>query len=185
MGLDIGGNTIVKSGTGIALNSLVFNSAGQGTTNTAAGYSGWKGGGSTYYSGVSGWEINQTQWNANGLNPALNGIFTCPVAGLYAVGYNGLHRGGSGIPAGFNTYGYSCFAKNGAMNYHTHWNQSTAAGNTYWNTGGASGIFSCQAGDTLALFINRAPSPASPDGISQNYGMYPDSHHCVWCKLVG
>ena len=89
---------------------------------------------------------------------ARNGVFTCPVAGFYAMGYNGIHRGGSGIPAGFNTYGYAAFAKNGAMSYFVHWNQ---AADTYWNTGGTSALFSCAAGDTLALFVNRPPVSAA------------------------
>jgi hypothetical protein len=182
MGLDIGGNTIVKSGAGIALNSLVFNSAGQGSANPIPGYSGWKNGGN-YYAAVAGWETSNAQWQS-GLNTT-TGVFTCPVAGLYALGYNGIHNGGSGLPAGKNTYGYSCFAKNGVMSYHTHWNQGNAPPNTVWNTSGTSAVFSCAAGDTLALFVNRSPSPTSPDAVAQNYGLYPTNHHCIWCKLIG
>ena len=99
MGIDIAGATIVKSGSGIALNSLVFNSAGQGSANPIPGYVGFKSGGSTYYSAVTGWGINAANWQS-GLNLS-NGVFTCPVAGYYAMGYNGIHRGGSNIPAGF------------------------------------------------------------------------------------
>jgi hypothetical protein len=116
------------------------------------------------------------------LNPA-NGVFTCPVAGLYALGYNGIHRGGSNMPAGYNCYGYAGFAKNGALSYFVHWNQQA---NTYWNTGGTSALFQCAAGDTLALFINRPPTPAPPNDVyTVNYGMYPDGHHAVWCRLIG
>ena len=184
MGIDIGGSTIVKNASaGISLNSLVFNPSGHGSANALPGYMAWKGGGSTYYSGVNGWEMNTSNWNNLGLNPALDGRFTCPVAGIYAMGYNGIHRGGSGVPAGFNTYGYGAFAKNGAMSYFVHWNQQ--GGNTVWNTGGTSALFSCAAGDTLALFINRSPVSAGPDCISQNYGLYPNTHNYVWCKLVG
>jgi hypothetical protein len=182
MGVDIGGAIIAKNaGGGVTLNSaLVFNALGQGAANPIPGFSGWKIGGSTYYSGGTGWEVNEATWQY-GLTLG-NGVFTCPVAGLYAMGYNGIHRGGSGIPAGYNTYGYGAFAKNGAMSYWIHWNQGP---NTYWNTGGCSALFSCQAGDWLALFINQAPVDHGPDVYSQNYGLYPDQHHCVWCKLVG
>ena len=181
MGIDIGGNTIVKNaGNFISVNSLVFNASGHGTTNNVIGYSGWKSGGSTYYSGMFGWEINAVTWQTY-LNTT-NGVFTCPVAGIYALGYNGIHRGGSNIPAGYNTYGYAGFAKNGALSYFVHWNQSTG---TYWNVGGTSALFQCAAGDTLALFVNRSPSQAGPDAVSQNYGLYPSEHQCVWCKLVG
>jgi hypothetical protein len=185
MGIDIGGAAIVKNGgNGVTLNtSLVFNSAGQGSANAVPGYTGWKSGGSTYYSGVSGWEINAAHWQS-GLN-LTNGVFTCPVAGLYAVGYNGIHKGGSNIPTGYNTYGYAAFAKNGAMSYYVHWNQATVAGNTSWNTGGCSALFSCAAGDTLALFINRSPTSVAGDSQSQNFGLYPDAHSAIWCKLVG
>ena len=34
------------------------------------------------------------------------------------------------------------------------------------------------------LLINCSPTPTSPDAVSQNYGLYPDAHHAVWCKLV-
>ena len=183
MGIDIGGAPIVSNAGGITLNSaLAFNSAGQGSANSIPGYSGAKASGNgLYYSGVSGWEINSVQWQS-GLNTS-NGVFTCPVAGIYAIGYNGIHRGGANIPAGYNTYGYSAFAKNGALSYWVHWNMGGTASS--WNTGGTSALFSCQAGDTLALFINRSPTQVAPDAQSQNYGMYPDAHHCVWCKLVG
>jgi hypothetical protein len=184
MGIDIGGAIIIKNaGDGISLNSLVFNSLGQGAANSIPGYMGYKSGATLYYSGVSGWEINAVNWQS-GLNTT-NGVFTCPVAGLYAMGYNGLHNGGGGIPAGFNTYGYSAFARNGAMSYHTHWNGATVAGNTAWNSSGTSALFVCAAGDTLALFINRAPSPVGPDSVAKNYGVHPDGYSPTWCKLVG
>jgi hypothetical protein len=176
MGIDIGGNTIIQSAGGISLNTLAFNSAGQGSARSIPGYSGWKGTGN-YYAAPSGWETDTAQWQS-GLNLA-NGVFTCPVAGLYAMGYNGIHNGGSNIPsAASNTYGYAGFAKNGALSYYVHWNQET---NTYWNTGGTSAVFSCAAGDTLALFVNRPPV----NGVQSGYGLYPASHHCVWCKLIG
>ncbi len=180
MGLDIGGNSIIKSGTGVALNSLVFNAAGQGAANPIPGYNGWQAGGANFYSAPAGWVINTASWQSS-LNLS-NGVFTCPVAGIYAMGYNDLHKGGSGIPAGLNTYGYSAFAKNGVMQYHVHWNQATG---TYWNTGGTSALFSCAAGDTLALFVNRSPVSVGPDCVSQNLGAYPNEHHAIWCKLVG
>jgi len=177
MGFDIGGNTIIKNASGfVSMNTLEFSPQGHGSANSIAGYSGWKGG-DTYYSAPSGWEVNAAHWQS-GLNTG-NGIFTCPVAGFYAMGYNSIHNGGSGISG--NTYGYSAFAKNGAMSYFVHWNW-TAAG---WNTGGTSALFSCQAGDTLALFVNRPPVSAGPDAIAQNLGMYPNNHHAVWCRLVG
>ena len=184
MGIDIAGATIVKNAAnGISLNSLVFNSLGQGQANAIPGYFGAKNG-STYYGAPAGWEINEANWQS-GLNLG-NGVFTCPVAGIYAMGYNGIHRGGGNIPTGYNTYGYAAFAKNGALNYWVHWNQA-ASGNVSWHSGGASALFSCQAGDTLALIINRSPPlPAIPDGVySQNFGLYPNNHHAVWCKLVG
>jgi hypothetical protein len=182
MGIDIAGATIVKT-AGITLNSLVFDASGRGTANPIPGYNGAKISGSTYYSGASGWEVNSADWQS-GLNLS-NGVFTCPVTGLYAVGWDGIHRGGSGIPAGYNTYSYGGFAKNGVLSYFVHWNQSQAAGYASWHSGGSAALFNCAAGDWLGLFINRTPSPVGPDCVSQNYGLYPDNHHAVWCKLVG
>ncbi len=110
-------------------------------------------------------------------------MFTCPVAGYYAIGYNGIHNGGSGIPATFNTYGYGGFAKNGSLAYWNHWNLSS---NNSWNTGGTSALFFCAAGDTLTMHINTAPAPTGTgDAHTYNTGLYPDSHHAVWCKRVG
>jgi hypothetical protein len=184
MGIDIGGIPIVANAShGLTLNNvLAFNHDGQGSANPIPGYAGWKGShNGLYYSGPSGWEINNVIWQS-GLNTS-NGVFTCPVAGLYALGWNGIHRGGSNFPSGFNTYGYGAFAKNGVMKYWVHWNCVNST--NYWVTGGASALFSCAAGDTLALFINRSPTSVGPDCVSQNLGLYPEAHHCVWCKLVG
>ena len=180
MGLDIGGNLITKT-AGISLNTLAFNASGQGSAVPIPGYTGWKAD-TSYYGAPAGWEISVANWQSS-LNLS-NGVFTCPVAGLYAMGYNGIHNGGSGLPAGYNTYGYSGFMKNGALAHWVHWNQGPA-GNTGWHTGGTSALFSCQAGDTLALSVNRPPAGAGPDVISQNYGLYPNAHGAVWCKLVG
>lgn len=188
MGLDIGGNVIVKNGlNGVSLNMLAFNSAGQGSAQSISalpGYSGWKAGTpNTFYAAPTGWEVTAANWASAGLNSA-NGVFTCPVAGLYALGYNGIHYGGSGYPAGFNTYGYGAFAKNGGLSYFVHWNSGPTA-NFYWANGGQSVLFNCAAGDTLALFINRAPTQYGPDVYSQNMGLYPNTHGAVWCRLVG
>jgi hypothetical protein len=183
MGVDMSGVGIYKNGLGgITLHYVAFNSVGQGAAGATPGYMGSQVGGSLFYSAPSGWPINSADWQS-GLNLS-NGVFTCPVAGYYAMGYNGIHNGGGNIPVGFNTYGYGGFAKNGALAYFVHWNQN--GGNTAWNTGGTSALFSCQAGDTLALFINRPPAPAPPaDVYTYNYGLYPNTHNYVWCKLVG
>lgn len=183
MGVNIGGNTINPSGSGIALNTnFVFNSSGYGTVSGLPGYSGWKGGSDGWFSSTgSGWQINNVQWQ-NGLNTS-NGVFTCPVAGYYACGFDGILNGGSNIPTGRNTYGYAAFLVNNAMNYWMHWNLATT---NSWNNGGMCAIFSCAAGDTITLKINQSPVPASEafyGGL--NYGAYPENHHAVWCVLVG
>lgn len=182
MGIDIAGATISTSGSGISLNStLLFNSSGYGAVANTPGYSGYQASGTFYYAGTSGWLINTANWSS-GLNTS-TGVFTCPIAGYYAMGYNGIHNGGSSIPSvGFNTFGYSAFAKNGAISYWIHWNLSA---NNAWETTGTSAAFSCAAGDTLALFVNRSPSPLNADTQTYNTGMYPDNHHAVWCKLIG
>jgi hypothetical protein len=185
MGIDIGGAAIVKT-AGITLNTaLTFDAAGRGNAiDDGVGYSGFQNNGTLYYSLATGWPTNISWWNTGLVGST--GVFTCPVAGVYALGYNGLHRGGSGIPATKNTYGYSAFAKNGVVTYYVHWNQGNAATpNSHWNASGSSVLFSCAAGDTLALFVNRAPSPVGPDCVSQNLGMYPSSLHAIWCRRVG
>lgn len=179
-GVYVGSPLIYTSGGNTYMHSLVFNSSGQGTTNTSNGYSGMQQNGSYYYSLTTGWPTNVSQWSY-GLN-ASTGVYTCPVAGFYVMGYNGIHRGGSGIPAGYNTYGYCAFCKNGVLFAWAHWNMSTT---NQWNTGGISSLFSCAANDTLALFINRSPTSVAPDSQTQNFGLYPDQHSCIWCFKVG
>lgn len=182
MGLDIGGNLIVKNAAnGVSLNSLAFNAAGQGCSFNSPGYSGWKNGTpNTFYGGPTGWETNAANWAAN----VNNGLFTCPVAGMYAMGYNGIHIGGDGYPAGQSTYGYGAFLKNGVANYFVHWN-SGGASNAYWANGGQSVLISAAAGDTLALYINQPPIGAGGQAVANNFGLYPNSHGAVWCRLVG
>jgi len=187
MGINIGGSTINSSGSGIAMNTnFVFNSSGYGsdlyTSSTfgLVGYSGWKdiSGDEIQYSYTTGWPINGFNYNSGHINTS-TGVFTCPVAGYYAVGFNGIANG-SQFDA--NSYGYAGFAKNGALSYFIHWNISTA---NAWNQSGGSSVFSCAANDTLAFFINQSPSPAGPTAQSHNVGWYPHNHHAIWCKLIG
>jgi hypothetical protein len=183
MGIDIAGATIIKNaGGGVTLNMLVFNAAGQGSANPNVGYAGYKNGGDgLLYSTVTGWPVGATFWNS-GLNGA-TGVFTCPIAGIYAMGFNDLWRGGSNFPSGQNTYAYGAFCKNGVMSYHSHNNDRTDL--NYWEEGGFSHTFVCQAGDTLALFVNRAPSPVNAGAQTNNLGANPDSFGGVWCRMVG
>ena len=187
MGIDIAGATINSSGSGIAMNTnVVFNSSGYGsdlyTSSTfgLVGYSGWKdiSGDDTYYSATTGWPINSFSYNSGHIN-ASTGVFTCPVAGYYAVGFNGIANGSQ---FSSNNYGYAGFAKNGALSYFIHWNISTGNG---WNQSGGSSVFLCAANDTLAFFINRSPSPATAAAQSSNAGWYPHNHHAIWVKLIG
>lgn len=181
MGLNIGGATIATSGTGISLNNgITFNSSGQAALSTnLPGYSGWKeiAGNQLQYSTGSGWPINNALWN-NGLNTS-TGVFTCPVAGYYAVGFNGIANGGSDDST---TYGYAAFAKNGALSYFIHWNKRNTNG---WQQCGGSSVFSCAVGDTLAFFINQSPAPVVANAPAFNRGWYHSNHHAVWCHLIG
>ena len=192
MGFDIAGATITGSGSNVAINSGVnITSASYVVPTVVPGYSGGKSSSGTYgyttncYSvATTGWPINYAYWNSGALStgPSNIGVFTCPIAGLYAIGFNGIANGGSGIPAAHNTYGYAGFAKNGSLSYWIHWNLSSTNG---WNQGGGSQVFSCAASDTLSLFINMAPAPVSEVGTTYNYGFYPDLHHHVWCVQIG
>lgn len=183
MGLDIGGVTVNSSGSGLQFNpGMTLNSSGFGTVSALPGYSGRKTAAATnwnLFSGTSGWEINSTSWSGGGLNTS-TGVFTCPVAGYYAVGFNGIANGGSNWDDGAS-FGYAGFAKNGALSYFIHWN--ITSGNAWDNCGGSS-VFQCAAGDTLAFFVNRSPSPVY-SAQTYNRGWYPDDHHAVWCVLVG
>jgi len=182
MGLYINNSSITSPGTGLNLNGYTIDGNGYATSGTLAGYSGWKDiGGDEYQASTgSGWVINSAPWGS-GLNTA-NGVFTCPVAGLYAVGFNGIANGGSSVGAG-NTYGYAAFAKNGALNYWIHWNLSPT---NAWNQSGGSSVFSCAANDLLTFHINQSPAPtAGATYGGPNYGWYPHNHHAVWCVFLG
>jgi hypothetical protein len=183
MGFDIGGSTIAASGTGISLNGYAFDGNGYATSGTLAGYSGFKdiAGNDFQASTGSGWVINNVRWNS-GLNTS-TGVFTCPVAGLYAVGFNGIANGGSSVGSPANTYGYAAFAKNGAINYWIHWN---LAATNAWNQAGGSSVFSCAVNDTLSFYINQSPTPvANAFYGGQNYGWYAHEHHAIWCVFLG
>ena len=159
MGIDISGLTINSLNSGISINpGITFNSSGYGSNLALPGYSGFKDivGDDFQYSAPAGWPINVAKWSGGGLNTT-NGVFTCPVAGYYAIGFNGIANGG--VTDAGNTVGYAGFAKNGVLLYYTHTNKSITNG---WQQGGGSSLFQCAAGDTLALFISRAPAPTGP-----------------------
>lgn len=183
MGIDISSLTINSANSGIIINpGITFNSLGYASNSALPGYSGYKdiAGNDVLYSPVTGWPINMTKWNGGGLNTT-NGVFTCPVAGHYAVGFNGISNGGGTDSVG-NTVGYMGFAKNGVLTYYIHINKAATNG---WQQGGGSSLFKCVVGDTLAFFINRAPSPVGPVTQANNRGWYPHNHHAIWCVLVG
>lgn len=183
MGIDISSLTINSKGSGIVINpGITFNNLGYASNSALPGYSGYKdiAGDDIYYSTVSGWPINIAKWNGGGLNTT-NGVFTCPVAGYYAVGFNGITNGGGTDPVGA-TPGFFGFAKNGVLTYYGHMNKSTT---NAWQQGGGSSLFQCAVGDTLALFINRAPTRVNAATQTSNRGWYPHNHHAIWCVLVG
>jgi hypothetical protein len=182
MPLDINGATISSVSSGIQMNpGITFNSSGYAYNTDLPGYTGWKdvSGNDTKYADTTGWRINTTCWSGGGLNTS-TGVFTCPVAGYYAVGFNGIADGGSGHDDG-GSYGYAGFAKNGSMSYYIHWN---LAGTSTWNQGGGSFLFQCAANDTLTFFVNRSPTPLG-SGQTYNRGWNAHGYHAIWCVLVG
>lgn len=185
MAIYVGGSTVAASGSGITLNSgFAFNANGVGAiadlpgfnarnANGASGYLGW------YSSTGTGWPLGQISWQS-GLSGAL---FTCPIAGYYAVGYNGIHNGGSFTGSPATTYGYAAILQNDTIVYWNHWNVSSS---NAWNNGGLCGVLNCAANDTIRMKVNQSPVPfAGASYGTQNLGLYPDTHHNVWCVLVG
>ncbi len=178
MGLNIGGQTVTASDTGVAFNTnCIFNSNGLTTINGLPGYES-ENNSATYYSLVTG-TPSVAKWTSGQLNGS-TGVFTAVVAGFYFAAYQGIHNGGSGVPPGYNAYGYGGWAKNGALSYFIHWNVTASP----WNQGGAFAIFNLAVGDTLALFINRSPAPVA-DGQAANAGLYPIAHGSFYVILIG
>jgi hypothetical protein len=102
------------------------------------------------------------------------GKFTCPVAGRYLAGMNGI---ANGLAQGNDTVGYGYFAiiKNGGAWAFSHWNTAT-----HYSHVSLSAVVDCAIGDTISFAINLAPSPAS----SANGWYGGDRHGNFFCGLV-
>ena len=83
-----------------------------------------------------------SHWNTS------TNTFTCPVAGRYFVSFYNLTDGGSTAVASSVEV-----RKNGSTFYNAYTQGgSNVDGNRYWNAS-ASGVFDCQASDTITLYI--------------------------------
>ena len=83
-----------------------------------------------------------SHWNTS------TNTFTCPVAGRYFVSFYNLTAGSYSTGASSVN-----IRKNGANFYNAYTEGGTSAsGDNYWNSS-ASGVFDCQASDTITLYM--------------------------------
>jgi hypothetical protein len=147
------------------------------TSFNKIGYCGYRAGGSQYYSSGSGWVCNTFLWNSGHYNTG-TGVFTCPRPGKYLCVQQGIFNGGG---AG-NDYGYFAWAKNGAINTFGHVNITTLSS---WQQGGVHALFECVTNDTITFHVNQSPAPVNATAVTNNKGLYPDSHGCLWVAFWG
>lgn len=95
-----------------------------------------------------------------------NGIFTCPVAGAYYMGFQGIASSSPG-------YGYIRAYKNGInQGMFAHYNLNAGS----WNTPSLNAIIDCAANDQLTFVVET---------IAGNAGFYGSEHNTQSIMLLG
>lgn len=105
--------------------------------------------------------------NPGGFWNNANGVWTCPVAGLYFAQMGGI-AGGTAL--GAVSYGYPQILRNGAVIHFNHFNHAS-----YWEYANLSAVVNCAAGDTLSFQISLGSGTAG--------GFYGGSGH--GCFSIG
>lgn len=116
--------------------------------------------------GTGVWVADSAQINRGGHYNTSTGVFTCPVAGAYAVFWQAL---------GYRTpgYGYCRVYQNGVVtSQFCHWNLNADS----WANPSLNAVMNCSANDTLYLNI---------DVVSGNGGAYTGYHNTMSIFLLG
>jgi hypothetical protein len=180
--IDIGGKQITAASGALSFAGISFDSSGRAVgTTTQPGFNGSKNTSDVYQSqsGVA-WPINSVQWTSGNHS---NGVFTCPIAGVYLCSAAGIMTGYGQT----STHGYAGFSRNGVNEVYMHWNQSVT---NAWTCGGTAQLFNCAAGDTLRFHVNGPPLSNYNTGsaygaqTAPGYGWFNQQHHNIFIIRV-
>ena len=170
MGTDGSGNGLnnfflFDASSGVGLERMRIDASGRVSTPYQPMFSGRKN--SSGYTGI--WICNETTINRGNHYNTSTGYFTCPVAGAYAVFFQGIGAANAG-------YGYARILVNGVdVGMYTHYSVTTYD-TSRWGNPNVNGVVSCSVNDTIAVSVSVSAG---------NTGIYPFQHNTMSIIYLG